>query len=315
MKTFLVTGGAGFIGSHLCQALLRDQHRVRVLDNLSTGRQANLPREVDFLHGDINDPAVVARALDGVAGCFHLAAIASVERGVRDWQGTHRVNLTGTIVLLDAIRRLRGTSGAIPFVYASSAAVYGDNADLPLVEAAEKRPLSAYGADKYACELHASVAARVHGIPTVGLRFFNVYGPRQDPCSPYSGVISVFADRMLRGERVHIYGDGEQTRDFIYVEDVVAALVAAMQGAAATPAVFNVCTGVPVSVLALMQTIAELTGRSADPCFEPARSGEIRNSVGSPERMREVLRLGEPTSLRAGLGHVLTWLAQAGQHD
>src|SRR5262249_54431964 len=151
----------------------------------------NLPPGAMLIEGDVADPAVVQAAMEGVAGCFHLAAIASVERGVRDWLGTHRANLTGAITVFDAARPTR-----TPVVYASSAAVYGDVATVPISEEAHCRPLSAYGADKLGCELHARVASHVHGIPTVGLRFFNVYGPRQDPRSPYSGVISIFAERI-----------------------------------------------------------------------------------------------------------------------
>jgi UDP-glucose 4-epimerase len=307
MGVFLVTGGAGFIGSHLCEALLRGQHGVRVLDDLSSGSRANLPPGVEFLHGDIGCPDTVSRALDGVEGCFHLAAIASVERGVRDWLGTHRVNLTGTITILDAIRR-RSSAAPIPFVYASSAAVYGDAAALPLTETTEAHPLSAYGADKLACELHAAVGSHVHAIPTVGLRFFNVFGPRQDPNSPYSGVISIFCDRLLRDAAVEIYGDGLQTRDFVYVDDVVGALLSAMSHPAQHPAVFNVCSGVPVSVLDLVHTIAGLAGREPEIRFMPPRAGEVRHSVGSRDMARAGLTLSDPTPLRDGLARTLDWL-------
>ena len=308
METVLVTGGAGFIGSHLCEALLRDGRHVRVLDDLSTGFRANLPPEVEFIEADIGDAEAVAHAVEGVGACFHLAAIASVERGARDWLGTHRVNLTGTVGLLDAIRGRR-----ISFVYASSAAVYGDSQDLPLAEIVAARPLSAYGADKYGCELHASVGARVHGIPTTGLRFFNVYGPRQDPRSPYSGVISIFCDRILRGAPVEIYGDGRQTRDFIYVQDVVQALMRAKDRPSLEPRVFNVCSGRPTSVLELAGTIAGLAGAAPDLRFQPARAGEIRHSVGSPARAAEALGLGAPTNLRDGLRDVLAWMGGAGK--
>ncbi|MGH7152360.1 MAG: NAD-dependent epimerase/dehydratase family protein, partial [Acetobacteraceae bacterium] len=186
MATWLVTGGAGFIGSHLCDALLRRGDAVRVLDDLSTGKRENLPAGAELMIGDIADPAAVERALAGVDGCFHLAAIASVARGIDDWLGTHCTNLTGTITVFDAVRR-----HPVPVIYASSAAVYGDCPAQPLTERAPTAPLSAYGADKLGCELHARVARQVHGITTVGLRFFNVYGPRQDPDSPYSGVISI----------------------------------------------------------------------------------------------------------------------------
>ncbi len=316
MATFLVTGGAGFIGSHLCRALLGGQHRVRVLDDLSTGCLANLPGGVEFIRGDIGDPEIVGRALEGVSGCYHLAAIASVERGERDWLGSHRTNLTGTIVVLDAIRRRRTGRAGVPFVYASSAAVYGDSTDLPLAEATQPRPLSAYGADKHACELHAGVATLTHGISTIGLRFFNVYGPRQDPRSPYSGVISIFCDRMLRGEPVTIYGDGQQTRDFVYVDDVVQALLGAMRSAAvasapaAFPPVLNVCTGAPVSIRQLLRTVEGLSGRPAQAFYKPPRAGEVRASLGSPRLLRQTLGISGSTPLRVGLEQVLSWMKQ-----
>ena len=258
MTLYLVTGGAGFIGSHLCEALLARGDAMRVLDDLSTGKRENLPPGVPLIEGDVADPPTVRAAVDGVAGCFHLAAIASVERGVTDWLGTHRANLTGAITVFDAVRATR-----TPIVYASSAAVYGDAATIPIVESSEPRPLSAYGADKLGCELHARVASHVHGIPTVGLRFFNVYGPRQDPRSPYSGVISIFCERLRRGAPINMFGDGGQTRDFVHVADVVAALLAAMRLAPAEAPVFNVCTGIATPVLALAHTIADLAGARA----------------------------------------------------
>ncbi len=306
MATFLVTGGAGFIGSHLCDALVQRGDSVRVLDDLSTGSRDNLPPEITFVEADVADPDAVGAAVDGVDGAFHLAAIASVARGVTDWLGTHRANLTGTITLFDAIRR-SGTP--IPVVYASSAAVYGDCRTVPIDEDAERRPLSAYGADKYACELHARVASHVHGIPATGLRFFNVYGPRQDPRSPYSGVISIFCERVARGAPIDVFGDGEQTRDFVYVADVVAALLAAMRSPGADAPVFNVCTGIPTSVLDLARSIADLAGTALDVRHLEPRAGEIRRSTGIPQRVREAFGLGDPVALRVGLRKVLDWLA------
>jgi UDP-glucose 4-epimerase len=306
MARFLVTGGAGFIGSHLCDALVARGDAVRVVDDLSTGSVANLPAGAELVVADIADPAAMANALDGVDGCFHLAAIASVERGVTDWLGTHRTNLTGTITLFDAIR---SSGRKLPVVYASSAAVYGDCPTLPITEDAERRPLSAYGADKLGCELHARVADHVHGIPATGLRFFNVYGPRQDPRSPYSGVISIFCERILGGKPVDVFGDGQQTRDFIHVSDVVAALLAAMRLAAPGAPVFNVCSGQATTVLALAHTIAELAQNRPEIRFQPPRSGEIRRSLGSRDRAVPALGLGSPKPLSDGLANVLDWLA------
>ncbi len=306
MALYLVTGGAGFIGSHLCDALLARGDRVRVLDDLSTGRRTNLPDGAELFVGDIADPATVRDAVAGIDGCFHLAAIASVARGIDDWLGTHRANLTGTIAVFDALRRR-----PVPVVYASSAAVYGDCPVQPITEAAATRPLSAYGADKLGCELHARVAYHVHQVPTVGLRFFNVYGPRQDPASPYSGVISVFCERLRRGAPIDIHGDGAQTRDFIYVADVVSALIAAMDRRPDN-AVFNVCTGAAISVLDLAGTIAGLTGREPEIRFQPARAGDILASTGSPQAARGALGLTAVMPLRNGLARVLDWLDGAG---
>jgi UDP-glucose 4-epimerase len=302
MTAWLVTGGAGFIGSHLCEALLTRGDTVRVLDDLSSGKRENLPPGVQLIEADLADGPVARDAVDGVAGCFHLAAIASVERGVTDWLGTHRANLTGTITLFDAIRRL---PTRIPVVYASSAAVYGDAATVPIAEETACRPLSAYGADKYGCELHARVAGHVHNIPTVGLRFFNVYGPRQDPRSPYSGVISIFCDRIRHAAPIEIFGDGAQTRDFVFVLDVVAALLAAMRAHSPGAPVFNVCTGIPISVLDLARTVAELAGTGLNAHHRPPRAGEIRHSIGSPTLLRATLALPQPVPLRQGLARVL----------
>ena len=305
MSLYLVTGRAGFIGSHLCDALIARGDRVRVLDDLSTGHRANLPAGAELIVGDIADPETAFRAVDGADGCFHLAAIASVERGVKDWLGSHRANLTGTISVLDAIRR---HESRIPFVYASSAAVYGDCQTVPIPETAEKRPLSAYGADKYGCELHALTASHVHGIPTVGLRFFNVYGPRQDPKSPYSGVISIFCERILGGQPINIYGDGAQTRDFVHVSDVAAALLAAMRLTPLGAPVFNVCTGQATSVLDLATVIGGLAGRNPDVRFMEPRAGEIRHSLGDRSEARQALDLGPTMGLRDGLATMLAHL-------
>lgn len=310
MATWLVTGGCGFIGSHLVEALLARGDRVRVLDDLSSGRRENLPRGADLRIGDVTDGTIVADALEGVDGCFHLAAVASVERCSEDWLGTHRVNLTGTVTVFDRARRRAGNP-PLPVVYASSAAVYGDNDQLPLSENAQTQPLSAYGADKLACELHAQVAWSVHGVPNIGLRFFNVYGPRQDPSSPYSGVIAIFADRIAHGRDIEIFGDGQQTRDFIFVTDVVTHLLAAMANLRSGARVLNVCTGHGTSILQLAHTIAEVTGRRVGIRHSPARRSDIRVSVGDPAAARMAFALEARIGIAEGLGRTLDFIEGA----
>ena len=301
---YLVTGGCGFIGSHLCDALVADGHQVTVLDDLSTGRVENLPSACRLVVGDVRDPSAVRRAMQDVEGCFHLAAIASVDRSTRDWIGAHTANQTGTVTLLDAARVGCG-NGPVPVVFASSAAVYGDPAILPLPEAAPLRPTNAYGADKLGSELHARIASSVHGIPTLGFRFFNVYGPRQDPASPYSGVISIFADRLRRGLPVTIHGDGQQVRDFVYVGDVVRHLLAGMERVGTEADVLNVCTGRPTTIRDLARSMARLLGVRPTLLTGPARAGDIRVSVGNPTRATAVLGIRAETPLQTGLARLL----------
>ena len=310
MPRFLVTGGAGFIGSHLVHALLEEGHAVRVLDDLSSGHRENLPQQVELAEADVTDPAAVESAIDDVDGCFHLAAIASVARSHRDWLRSHQVNLTGTINVFDRARPSRRRR-ELPVVYASTAAIYGNCGSFPVDEESPAAPLSAYGADKHACELHARVAGAIHGVPTVGLRFFNLYGPRQDPLSPYSGVISIFADRLLRGEPVEIFGDGEQARDFIYISDAVQALRRAMRVATTGAFVFNVCTGKATSVSSLADTKAELCGTKLVVRHRPARCGEVRISIGDPQRAVEQLGFTAQTTLADGLEVTLDALRRA----
>jgi UDP-glucose 4-epimerase len=309
MAQFLVTGGAGFIGSHLVHALLDEGHAVRVLDDLSSGHRKNLPQQVELIEADVTDPVAVDGALDGVDGCFHLAAIASVTRSHREWLRTHQVNLTGTINVFDQARPSRRRR-EVPVVYASTAAIYGNCGSFPVDEESPAAPLSAYGADKHACELHARVAGAIHGVPTVGLRFFNLYGPRQDPLSPYSGVISIFGDRLLRGEPVEIFGDGEQARDFTYISDAVRALRRAMRAASTSAFVFNVCTGKATSVRGLAQIMAELCGTELVVNRRPARSGEVRISIGDPQRAVEQLGFTAETTLSDGLAMTLDLLGR-----
>jgi UDP-glucose 4-epimerase len=311
---FLITGGAGFIGSHLADAVLAAGHRVRVLDDLSTGRRANLDPRCERVVGAVADPASVRAALAGLDGCFHLAAIASVVRGNEDWLGTHRVNQTGTVTVLQAARDAgceRG--GHVPVVYASSAAVYGDLGGQVAREALRPAPLTAYGADKLGSELHARVAWQVHGVPTLGLRFFNVYGPRQDAASPYSGVVSIFAAKLAAGAPLAIHGEGTQTRDLVFVADAVAHLLAAMRRLAEVGGaeVLNVCTGRGISVLELAQVLARLHGRPPRLLHGPARAGDIAHSLGDPAAAIASLGLHAATPLADGLAATLAWLQPA----
>jgi UDP-glucose 4-epimerase len=304
MGRYLITGGCGFIGSHLALSLLKSGHAVRVLDDLSSGKRENVSSNVELIVGSVTESARVASAMDGIDGCFHLAGIASVERGTQDWVGTHSVNLTGAITIFNAARRANGAPG-IPVVYASSAAVYGDEATMPLSETSPARPLSAYGADKLGGEQHARVAGIVHNVPTVGLRLFNVYGPRQDPKSPYSGVISIFCNRVTAGEAITIFGDGKQSRDFVYIDDVIASLTAAMaklaDGKRAATAIYNVCTGRPTTVLDLARLIGELCGAAPQIAFVSPRADDIRVSLGSADRLRTDLGIECRTDLKDGL--------------
>lgn len=300
MANWLVTGGCGFIGSHLVEALIARGDSVRILDDLSTGRREHAIPGSALTVGCITDAKTVANLMEGVDGCFHLAAIASVERGRLEWMKTHRVNLTGTIAVFDAARQAR--SGApVPVVYASSAAVYGDNPNVPLAEDQRTEPLSAYGADKLGCELHGRVAWHIHRVPNVGLRFFNVYGPRQDPRSPYSGVISIFVDRLRARRGIDIHGDGGQMRDFIFVKDVVRHLLAAMDKASADSRVFNVCTGKGTSILDLARTIGEVLRHEPVIGRQPPRQGDIRMSLGNPARATRELGVVAEVLLGDGL--------------
>lgn len=300
---YLITGGCGFIGSHLCDALLNQGHEVRVLDDLSTGCVGNISDKVDLVIGDVANPEVVRTAMRDTDGCFHLAAVASVERSATDWVGCHKINQQGTVNVFNAARDARDNK-PVPVVYASSAAIYGDNASIPLAEDTLPRPISAYGADKLGSELHGRVAWLAHQVPTVGMRFFNVYGPRQDPNSPYSGVISIFINRVLSGLPLTIYGDGKQTRDFIFVTDVVRFLINAMLNHRQEAAVFNVSTGQMSSILQLSQTLKLVAGSESRIEYKPARSGDIASSLGDPSRA--VARFGIRAKVDLGLGLMLT---------
>ncbi len=304
MTRWLVTGGAGFIGSHLVEALVARGHPVRVLDNFSTGRWENLAAvrdRIEVIEGDIRDPWAVRQAMDGVEVVAHLAAIVSVERSLQDPQETAEVNTGGTLNLLEAARQ----AGVHRFLFASSAAVYGDHSQLPLQEELPPHPLSPYAASKVAGEALCHAYRAAYGLSTVVLRFFNIYGPRQDPHSPYSGVISIFVGRMRQGLPPVIYGDGQQTRDFVYVEDVVAALIRAGEPERMDGAVLNVARGEETSVLQLVALLNQALGTHLEPMFAPARAGEVRRSAGDPRRAQAVLGWRPAVGLTEGLSRLV----------
>ena len=298
MALYAITGGAGFVGSHLTDCLLAEGHDVRILNDLSTGKIENVDPRAELLRGDVADPAVVALLLRGATGCFHLAAIASVARSNAEWLAVHRVNQAGTVAVLDGARQIAG----VPVVYASSAAVYRTVKGVAH-EGLVPTPQTAYGVDKYGSELHARIGFAVHRVPSIGLRFFNVFGPRQDPSSPYSGVISIFARKLAEGAPITVHGDGRQTRDFVFVSDVVAHLVAAMRRITARPAVdvLNVCTGRETTILDLVAMLGRLRDKTPVVVHGPARVGDIRRSVGSPERAMAALGIRAGVTLDEGL--------------
>jgi UDP-glucose 4-epimerase len=300
MARFLITGGAGFIGSHLCEALIERGHTAAVLDNLSSGKFENLPEEAEFFPGDVSDAAAVRHAMRGADGVFHLAAVASVEKCNLAWRAAHQTNLFGSVTVFEAACD-RNPTAPVPVVYASSAAIYGAASVDALSESDPAAPVSAYGADKLATELHARAGGLNHRLPSVGLRFFNVYGPRQDPKSPYSGVISIFLERLLDRKPLLVYGDGKQSRDFIYVGDVVRFLLAAMKKASVQAPVFNVCTGKRTSILDLISALNSDCHAGADLSFAPPRTGDIRNSCGNPAAAQQHLGVTASVGLHEGL--------------
>lgn len=311
MSKYLVTGGCGFIGSHLVESLLNDGHKVVVLDNLSTGKLSNIDADKCEMHiGDILNEQLVIDLMNQVDGCFHLAAVASVEQSNIEWQKTHQINLSASINVFNAARANKIRNRAIPVVYASSAAVYGDNIETPLNESSIAHPLTAYGADKLGSEQHARVAHLVHGVPTTGLRFFNVYGPRQDPNSPYSGVISIFANRIIKNQDINIFGDGSQTRDFVYVKDVVRFLRASMIKNNGHHYVYNVCTGKAASVNQIALNLIRLCKSKSQIHYQKARSGDIKTSSGNPEKANIALDTVANTKLYDGLNELLSWFSQ-----
>jgi UDP-glucose 4-epimerase len=303
----LVTGGAGFIGSHLVERLLAVDERVCVLDDLSTGKRENLPRHeaLEFIEGDIRDAELVDRCAKGVNAVVHLAAVASVQASMDDPVRTHQVNFDGTLNLLEASRRY----GIKRFVYACSAAVYGDAAAIPVSEEAATRPLSPYAVDKLAGEQYLLHYHRVHGLAATSFRFFNIYGPRQDPSSPYSGVISIFVERLKRNLPVTVYGDGKQTRDFVYVADLADLLARAARGMEGNGGVFNVGTGRQNSLLDLLTSIEKISGKKIERWHEPARAGDIQHSCADVTRLKSTFGSTPATPFEQGLKKLLESLS------
>jgi UDP-glucose 4-epimerase len=310
-RLVLVTGGAGFIGSHLVEALLEQGCRVRVVDNLSTGHRANLAHldgRYEWLDGDLADFAICQRAVPGVEAVFHGAAIPSVPRSVREPLLSHSSGPTATLNLLEAARQ----AGVGRFIFAASSSAYGETEQMPKHEAIFPSPLSPYAAGKLAGEFYVSVYAQTMGLDGVSLRYFNVFGPRQDPSSPYSGVISLFADAMRAGRRPVIYGDGLQTRDFTFVRNVVAANLAAYKSPGALKgAVVNVGTGRRISLLDLVAAINRLLGTNLEPQFQPPRPGDVRDSQASLERIKAVLGYEPLVDFEEGLRLTLEAAADA----
>jgi UDP-glucose 4-epimerase len=302
----LVTGGAGFIGSHLVDALLEQGARVTVIDNLTTGKMANLQdagTRIQFIEGDIRDRGVLQQAVAGVDVVFHQAAVVSVPLSVAHPLDSAAVNETGTLEVLEAARQ----AGCRRVVLASSSAVYGDDPELPKRETMAFGPLSPYAVQKMTGEYYAGLYNRLYGLETACLRYFNVFGPRQDPSSPYSGVISIFLDRAAAGQAPVIYGDGEQTRDFVYVRDVVSANLRAATEDAAAGKAFNIGTGKTITINRLWQQVAELAGVALSPDYAEARHGDILHSVAAIDAARRNLGFSPEISFEEGLARTYAW--------
>jgi len=306
MAAFLVTGGAGFIGSSLVRRLLGVGHSVRVLDNLSTGFKSNLEEclnRIELMEGDVSEFAVCKSAVAGVDYILHEAAIPSVQRSVDDPIRSNNANVTGTLNMLVAARDAKVKR----FVFASSSSVYGDTETLPKVETMPENPLSPYALTKHAGEEYCVLFYRTYGLPTVALRYFNVFGPRQDPHSPYSAVISRFVEAALAGRRPVVNGDGEQSRDFTYVENVVDANLLACEANGVEGMVFNIGTGERRSLNDLLRSLSSLVGRNLEPEYANARLGDVRHSQADIGRARRYLRFEPKVSFLAGLERTLNW--------
>ncbi len=304
MHRVLVTGGAGFIGSHLVEALVKEGAHVTVLDDLSTGKEENLKGVADkitFIKNCVADYGAAEDAAKGKDVIFHLAAIASVPKSIEDPLKSHMVNATGTLSIFDAARKQH-----VPrIVYASSSAVYGSLPDLPKTEMSPCCPTTPYGLQKMIGEGYAKLYGELYGLTKTGLRFFNVFGPRQDASSPYSGVISTFKEKISKGEPITIFGDGKTTRDFVYVSDVVASLLAAADKEDAG-SVYNIGTGVETSLLDVVAALERSCGATAQVTFAPGRTGDITRSVADITKAKEELGWEPKASFQEGIANMLT---------
>jgi UDP-glucose 4-epimerase len=310
MSTCLVTGGAGFIGSHIVDALLREGRQVRVLDDLSTGHKENLAhvaQRIEFIHADLCNVEAVRAAVRNVDCIFHQAALASVPRSVNDPLATHRACVTGTVTLLDEARR----AGVRRVVYAGSSSAYGNSAWSSKRETDLPGPLSPYAAAKLAAEYYCRAFSESYGLETVTLRYFNVFGPRQDPEGPYAAVIPRFIIRMLAGEAPVIYGDGCQSRDFTYVENVVAGNLAASQAEGVSGKVFNVAMGQSHSLLELVAMLQRILGCQIEPQFESVRIGDVRDSLADISGAARDLHYAPKISFEEGLQRTVDCLRRA----
>lgn len=311
----LVTGGAGFIGSHLVDALVVAGRPVRIFDDFSTGRESNLARSahaIEIVRGDLRDEAAVRGAMAGASNVFHLAALASVQGSVDDPQKSYDIIVRGTTHVLEAAR----AQGVRRVVIASSAAIYGDTNTLPLSESAIPNPLSPYAAHKLETERLCQTYAQQHGLEAVALRFFNVYGPRQRPDSMYAAALPIFSDLLSRNEAPTIFGDGEQTRDFVHVSDVVRANLLASVAPAAVGRVINVASGQVISINDVVETLIALTGATVTPTYAPPKTGDVRESLADITLARTLLDFEPTVTLRDGLAGLVAErraLAAAGE--
>ena len=310
MAHYLVTGGAGFIGSHLCEELVRRGHAVRVADSLITGKRSNLDHVpgVEFLEGDLADLDFARRAAIGMDFVLHQAAIPSVPRSVKDPIGSNRANVDGTLNILVAAR----DAGVRRLVFAGSSSAYGNTPTLPKHEDMPTGPLSPYALQKVVGEQYLQMFTRLYGLETVSIRYFNVFGPRQDPSSPYSGVISVFATALLEKRAPTIYGDGEQTRDFTYVTNVVDGVLLACEAPRASGEVINVATGGRISLNQLFEAMRTLIGVDVTPVYAEPRAGDVRDSQADISKARDILGYEPRVSFGEGLRRTVDWYRTAG---